>query len=219
MAVAPKKPRGRPKNTAKAPRIRPILKIGEAADSKPDATGKLPKLKGRPSTARKAMMALMEKETKFVPEPITGQGRGSTESWYEPRICEDAIRYMGQGYTISAFAAQLRVTKETLYKWGRQNPEFVEAIKIARLACQSFWEEQLNEVSRAGMHNSGRVAAIQFALKNLGKDDWTDSKVVEHTGTIGHKVDGTRDFSKLSTAELLHLEHLASKTEIAQDDD
>ncbi len=53
-----------------------------------------------------------------------GKGR-PTE--YKPEFCQMLIDWMAEGKTIKDFAKHLKVTKETVSRWGRIHPEFLEA--------------------------------------------------------------------------------------------
>lgn len=136
---------------------------------------------------------------------------------YRPEFCQAVIDFMGQGYTISAFAAEIGVTKMTIRNWAHAHPEFVEAVHVGQVACQKWWEDQLHDVAVKGTHTSGRVTAIVFALKNRGKEDWADIQRVEIGGgfTVAHE--DRLDVSRLTLEELVALEQLATKALPAPD--
>ena len=153
----------------------------------------------------------------FFP-PIDPKARKSALELYTPDYCELVVQYLGRGYTLSAFAGAAGVSRDTIWKWGAAHDEFIEAVKIAKLACQTWWEGQLLEVAAKGTHTSGRVTAIQFALKNLAKDDWTEIQRHEVSGPNGEPLNAfggsgapAFDTSRLSTEELIQLEHLIAK--------
>lgn len=66
------------------------------------------------------------------------QGRPSK---YLPEYCEEIIEFMSTGRSLTAFAAKVCVSKQTVYDWTKAHPAFLDATNIARAKCQSFWED------------------------------------------------------------------------------
>lgn len=48
---------------------------------------------------------------------------------------------MATGLSFEAFAALIRVNRDTIYEWEKVHPEFAEAKKIASSANLLFWEK------------------------------------------------------------------------------
>lgn len=90
---------------------------------------------------------------------------------YDPAYCEQAIEYMGQGYSLTAFAGHILVSRDTIYEWERAELEFSDAIKTARAAAASWWEERLRSIALGG---EGNATATLFGLKNRVADEWRD---------------------------------------------
>lgn len=61
---------------------------------------------------------------------------------YKTQYCEQLISFRGQGYSLTSFAAHIGVSRQTLYNWAKEHPEFKEARDIAHSACRLFWEQQ-----------------------------------------------------------------------------
>jgi hypothetical protein len=138
-------------------------------------------------------------------------GRGGVEG-YQAYYDTLVIEFMSLGFSLAAFAGRAGVSKDTLARWGLKHDSFRESVKIAKLACQEWWERQLHEVALKGTHTSGRVSAIQFALKNLAKDDWSDTSKIELSGRDGAPLGGpVLDYSLLTVDEMAQLEFLISK--------
>lgn len=143
----------------------------------------------------------------WLPPPIPPQPQDQNR--YLPDYCRSVVEFMSLGFTLSAFAAEIGICRETLRVWRQKHPEFDTACRVGKLAAQRWWEDQLHEVAQKGTHTSGRTAAILFALKNLAKDDFADVQRVE----VGRSRDDApvADLSRLSREELLTLERLAAK--------
>lgn len=81
---------------------------------------------------------------------------------YRAEYCDQIIEHMSQGNSITSFAAEMHVDRETVYNWARLNPEFLGALKIAKVKCQKWWEQRLIDTA---VGDKGNIAAIIFALK------------------------------------------------------
>jgi hypothetical protein len=167
----------------------------------------------------RAAMADYPRGPKPVMPKITKPHANGRAGLYEPEFCDAVIEFMSQGYTLSAFAAEMRVNKLTLANWGHAHPEFLDAVRIAQLACQKWWEDQLHDVALKGTHTSGRVTAIVFGLKNRAREDWSDIQRHEISGPGGLPLSAREgiDVTLLSTEELITLERLATKALPAPD--
>lgn len=54
-------------------------------------------------------------------------------SKYKPEYCEQLIEHMSNGYSFESFAADLSVSKDTLYEWSKVYPEFSDAHAVGRM--------------------------------------------------------------------------------------
>ncbi len=101
---------------------------------------------------------------------------------YDPAYCQMVEEIMGQGYSLTAFAGHIGVSKETVYNWTREHPEFLGAVSRARPKRLAQLERQL----LAG-ETGPKVTAFMFALKNADADEWRDKQSVESTVTVRHE--------------------------------
>jgi transposase len=88
---------------------------------------------------------------------------------YRPEYCQRAIEFMGQGYSVTALAGHLGMSKDAIYDWINLYPDFCHAIKMGRAARVAALETKLLTTSQG----VGVTAAI-FALKNADPDEWQD---------------------------------------------
>jgi hypothetical protein len=112
-------------------------------------------------------------------KPVGSRGRGRP-SGYKPEYCHAVIKDMTAGFTLTAWAGSIGVSRETAYQWARVHPEFSDAVATGRAARQRYWEKRLMSVE-AGAANSG----IIFALRNCCQADWADRHEVQHSGAGG----------------------------------
>ena len=98
---------------------------------------------------------------------------------YRSNYCADVVDYMGKGFSLTAFAGHVGVSRETIYEWARVHPEFSDAVKAAQAGRCNALEKGLLDQELAGPQITARI----FALKNAAPLDWRDR--IEHTGDGG----------------------------------
>lgn len=96
---------------------------------------------------------------------ITKQGK------YKPEYCEEIIAFMGQGYSKEAFAGEIGVSKQAVYRWIKKHKEFRNAVKRAEEKCRLFWEGLGIEMVLQGQ---GNATTWIFNMKNRFRREWND---------------------------------------------
>jgi hypothetical protein len=88
------------------------------------------------------------------------------------------IDALAEGYSLTAFAGMILVSRGTINDWMKAHSEFSSAVNRALPSRQKWWEYRLMTATRGG-----QVAAAIFALKNVAPDDWREvrSVKVEHS--------------------------------------
>jgi hypothetical protein len=99
-------------------------------------------------------------------------------SKYDPAFCDEVLPFMSQGYSTTALAGHLGVSRSTVYLWMEENPAFSDAVKEGMAASARWWEDCLRQNAMTGQGNA--TSAI-FGLKNRAADDWRDKRDVDHT--------------------------------------
>ncbi|MER2529740.1 MAG: helix-turn-helix domain-containing protein [Candidatus Competibacter denitrificans] len=61
---------------------------------------------------------------------------------YRKSMCETALVVLKAGRSKAALAAELDVSKETIYAWEKEHSEFSDAIARGLAAAEMVWEEQ-----------------------------------------------------------------------------
>jgi len=92
-------------------------------------------------------------------------------SEYKPEYCEAVIEYGRLGKSVAWMAAEIGVSKDTLYEWAKVHEEFSDAFTRARLESQRWWEDRGQEaLSQPGFNGSiwARSMAARFP------EDWRD---------------------------------------------
>jgi hypothetical protein len=106
-------------------------------------------------------------------------------SKYDPKFCDEAINFMQDGYSVTAFAGHIGVACSTVFKWAEEHPEFSDALKTAQALAAKWWEERLRTVAMTG---DGNATACIFGVKNRSSKEWKDKVEQEHTGPDGGPV-------------------------------
>lgn len=105
---------------------------------------------------------------------------GGRPSKYQDAYCNEVVAAGDEGLSLTAFAGIIGVARSTINEWMGVHEEFSEAVKI-HAAKRTLCLERGLLSSEVGP----RVTARIFALKNAAPDDWADTQVVKHSGTIG----------------------------------
>ena len=57
-------------------------------------------------------------------------------------MCNTALEVLRSGRSKAALAAELDVSKETIYAWEREHKEFSDAVSRGLAAAEAVWEEK-----------------------------------------------------------------------------
>ena len=106
---------------------------------------------------------------------------GGRPSKYSEAYCNEAISFMGLGYSLTAFAGEIGVSRETIYEWERSIPEFSDAIKIARAKRVLALEQKMLTAE-----TNQQLTASIFGLKNACPPEWRDKVEIDHNTTVTH---------------------------------
>src|SRR6516165_2364921 len=59
---------------------------------------------------------------------------------YRPEFCQKVIDFCAQGYSLTAFAGEIGVSRDCLTKWGKAHPDFLLAVGVAK-AKATLWHD------------------------------------------------------------------------------
>ena len=107
-------------------------------------------------------------------------------SEYKAEYCKRVVDYMGQGYSLTAFAGEIGQSRETLYRWMSTHSDFSDAVTRARNARVNGLEKRLLNIK-----NGGEAAVLIFALKNADPEEWKEVRYanIEHGVNLGQLTD------------------------------
>jgi prophage DNA circulation protein len=100
---------------------------------------------------------------------------------------------MSEGASLTSFAAEIDVCRDTISEWTKVHEEFSAAVKRAKAKCAAWWEKTNRTLATTG---TGNATACVFGLKNMAAEDWRDKIETEQSGTVTnvHKIE--RSFHK-----------------------
>lgn len=102
-------------------------------------------------------------------------------SKYDPKFCDEVVKVMGEGLSLTAFAGHIGVDRSTISEWMAVHPEF-------SLACKRGQAVRTMTLERGMLHPDmpgPAVNARRFALANAAPDEWREKQQVEHSGPDG----------------------------------
>lgn len=105
-------------------------------------------------------------------------------SAYRPHYSEQVVSFCADGYSLTAFAGEIGVCRDTISEWAKVHPEFSVAVKRAKAACARWWEDRGRRIAIDG-GSGGQSTLVIFGLKNHAPDDYRDKSTTEITGADG----------------------------------
>lgn len=102
---------------------------------------------------------------------------------YDPSYCQAVIDAGKQGFSLTAFAGQIGVCRDTISEWMKVHEDFSLAVKQHGAARTLKLEGDLL-TAETGPTVTSRI----FALKNAAPAEWRDKIVNEHSGPNGEPI-------------------------------
>ena len=108
---------------------------------------------------------------------MADRGRPSS---YDPAFCDEVESLMRQGFSKTAAAGAIGVSRDTLLEWTKVHADFSGAVKRGEAARTHKLETDLL-LAPDGPNVTSRI----FALKNAAPEEWKDKQSVDHTNSDG----------------------------------
>lgn len=102
-------------------------------------------------------------------------------SKYDPAFCDQVVEHMRDGASLTSFAAEIGVCRDTLTEWCAVHEDFSLAVKRGKAVCAAWWEKTARAGAAGG--NANPTLCI-FGLKNMAAEDWRDKVETEHSGNL-----------------------------------
>lgn len=97
---------------------------------------------------------------------------------YKSEFCDLLIKHMEKGFSFDSFGGVIDVTRETMYQWVKNYPEWAEAKELGFQKCRVFWED-LGIKGISGRKKGFNVVGWIFNMKNRFREDWADVQKIE----------------------------------------
>jgi DNA-binding XRE family transcriptional regulator len=92
---------------------------------------------------------------------------------YEPKLADKLLEMMSQGLTKQEAAAELKISRDTMYRWAKEHKEFGESLKLG-----TEWSEAVNiSILRQGaLGKINKFNPTAFALLMNNAYGWSKSQ-------------------------------------------
>lgn len=118
-------------------------------------------------------------------------------SKFEPEMCDTIIAMGKEGASQKMMWSQLGISKSTAENWRKKYPEFSEALDIALVHAQSYWETQL----LANVENKNfNSRLVEIALRGQFQQDYRETRDTKIDLKAEVKIDFQKEINDLISA-------------------
>ena len=116
---------------------------------------------------------------------------------FDPKMCDQMIAMGKEGASQKMMWSQLGISKQTAETWRKKYPEFAEALDIALVHAQSYWETQL----LANVENKNfNSRLVEIALRGQFQQDYRETRDTKLDVKVEAKIDFNKEISDLISA-------------------
>ena len=116
---------------------------------------------------------------------------------FDPKMCDVIIAMGKEGASQKMMWSQLGISKSTAEGWKKKYPEFGEALDIALVHAQSYWETQL----LANVENKNfNSRLVEIALRGQFQQDYRETRDIKLDAKIETKIDFQKEIANLLAA-------------------
>jgi hypothetical protein len=116
----------------------------------------------------------------YAEEPTVRKHAGGRPTDYRSEYCADLEEDMAKGYSATAWAGKIGVSRQTVDNWAKAHPEFLEALSRAKARRLRHWEAAGLRIAADG-GSGGTATIVTFGLRNMGGDEWQAAEKTERT--------------------------------------
>lgn len=106
---------------------------------------------------------------------------------YDESYCTKAIEVLSNGESLVAVAAELGVSRKTVYEWKDKHPEFKEAIEDGLARSQRYWE-QMGHDGTTGANKDFCATPWMFTMKSRFRADYAEDKKDDSKDSVIEKL-------------------------------
>ena len=116
---------------------------------------------------------------------------------FDPKMCDVIIAMGKEGASQKMMWSQLGISKSTAEGWKKKYPEFGEALDIALVHAQSYWETQL----LANVENKNfNSRLVEIALRGQFQQDYRETRDIKLDAKVETKIDFQKEIANLLAA-------------------
>ncbi len=116
---------------------------------------------------------------------------------FEPSMCDQMIAMGQEGASQKMMWSKLGISKTTAETWKKKYPEFAEALEIALVHAQSYWETQL----LANVENKNfNSRLVEIALRGQFQTDYRETRDTKIDAKLEVKIDFNKEIADLISA-------------------
>jgi len=116
---------------------------------------------------------------------------------FDPKMCDVIIAMGKEGASQKMMWSQLGISKGTAENWKKKYAEFAEALDIALVHAQSYWETQL----LANVENKNfNSRLVEIALRGQFQQDYRETRDTKIDLKAEIKVDYQKEIAELLAA-------------------
>ena len=116
---------------------------------------------------------------------------------FDPKMCDVIIAMGKEGASQKMMWSQLGISKGTAENWKKKHAEFAEALDIALVHAQSYWETQL----LANVENKNfNSRLVEIALRGQFQQDYRETRDTKIDAKVEIKVDYQKEIAELLAA-------------------
>ena len=118
-------------------------------------------------------------------------------SKFKPEMCDRMIEMGKQGASQKMIWSELGISKNNAESLKKSNPEFAEALDMALVHAQAFWEREL----LANIENKGYNSRLaEIALRGQFQSDYRETRDTKVDVKLEAKIDFNKEVQDLIKA-------------------
>lgn len=114
-----------------------------------------------------------------------------------PAMCDRMIELGKEGASQKMMWAELGISKNTAEAWKKKHPEFTEALDLALVHSQAYWEREI----LANLENKGFNSRLaEIALRGQFQQDYRETRDSKLDAKVEVKIDFNKEIADLLSA-------------------
>ena len=116
---------------------------------------------------------------------------------FDTKMCNVMIAMGREGASQKMMWSELGISKQTADTWRKNHPSFAEALDLALVHAQSYWETQLLANVENKNYNS---RLVEIALRGQFQQDYRETRDTKVDAKVEIKVDYNKEIADLISA-------------------